>query len=422
MSKRWLTASLSSGGAQIARMLAGLVLLKLIVVQLGPTGVGRLGHFMNLLSVLIVFGGGGILTGVVKYVAEYRENPERLREFLSAASAYSLLFSGGLLVGLVAFAQDISRALFGATELAGPIIGLALAQAIFGFINFVTGLVNGLLKSGTYARITIVGTLMGLAPAYPLVSHFGIVGAVYALIALQAGLAIPAAFVLREQRAVIRSPRLNRADAWRIGRFSIIQMFSVATMPLAEIYIRNVLSQTVGWDGAGMWQGVQRLSYAYLSLFITFLSVYYMPTLSGVTNRHQMFALVRKTAAGVALPFLVMAAIYFFGRTWIFSLLLTSKFLISSQDLLFQLTGDFFRILAYTLTFVAVARAATLLCVLCELAQSAIYLGFFTWISSNSVGGNIFKAYAASYLSYFLLCLGGILIYSRIPRVQQAQS
>jgi len=60
--------------ATAARLLAGLVVIKLVAWFAGPAGVGKLGQFMSLMSLLAVLAGGGISAGIVKYVAEYRDD------------------------------------------------------------------------------------------------------------------------------------------------------------------------------------------------------------------------------------------------------------------------------------------------------------------------------------------------------------
>ena len=85
--------------ATAARLLAGLVAIKLVAWFAGPEGVGKLGQFMSLMSLLAVLAGGGISSAIVKYVAEYRDDPQRLSRLLSAALWYAFLASclmGGL--------------------------------------------------------------------------------------------------------------------------------------------------------------------------------------------------------------------------------------------------------------------------------------------------------------------------------------
>jgi PST family polysaccharide transporter len=76
-----------------ARLLAALVVIKLVASFAGPDGVGRLGQFMSLMSVLAVLAGGGISAAIVKYVAEYRHDAQRLSRLLAGALWYALCAS-----------------------------------------------------------------------------------------------------------------------------------------------------------------------------------------------------------------------------------------------------------------------------------------------------------------------------------------
>lgn len=58
-------SSAYTGVATLAKLLAALVVVKLVAVYAGPQGVGRLGQFLNLMSVLAVLAGGGISAGIV---------------------------------------------------------------------------------------------------------------------------------------------------------------------------------------------------------------------------------------------------------------------------------------------------------------------------------------------------------------------
>jgi len=53
-------ASFYSAMATASRLVAGLVVIKLVAWFAGPEGVGKLGQFMSLMSLLAVLAGGGI--------------------------------------------------------------------------------------------------------------------------------------------------------------------------------------------------------------------------------------------------------------------------------------------------------------------------------------------------------------------------
>ena len=50
--------------------------------------------------------------------------------------------------------------------------------------------------------------------------------------------------------------------------------------PLAQIFVRDKIINDFGFNAAGQWQTVSRISDFYLSFVISVLSVYYLPKLS----------------------------------------------------------------------------------------------------------------------------------------------
>jgi O-antigen/teichoic acid export membrane protein len=413
MSSGWFKASIASAIAQLSRMVCGLAVLKIVVVELGVEGVGKLGHFMNMLSILFVFAGGGITVGVAKYVAQYEATPARLKQFLSTAWTYSLLASAVIAVVFVAGAHAASELLFGESQYQWLIVFVGIVQFCFAYINYASGVVNGLRKTQAFSRILTIGSLIGLVPCYYLISRYRLSGAVLALVLVQAGMFVPAIFELRKLVGTLPRLTLHLGDSSKLGQFSIMQLFSVATMPLVEMYIRVELVRISGWDGAGTWQGVQRLSYAALSLFTSFLAVYYMPTLSALADGRQAVRYVFKTLVGILVVFAACAVCIYLLRGWIFALLLSKSFSIAPDLLRFQLTGDLFRIGSYVIGFLAVAKAASKIYVICEIVQSALYVAMFTVASHFEGGRGVFVAYALSNFSYFLLCCVGLLLYAR---------
>lgn len=405
---------MASAVAQITRMICGLAVLKIVVIELGVDGVGKLGHFMNMLSILFVFAGGGINIGISKYVAQYESDASRLKQFLSSAWTYSMAASALIALLFAALAHPVSEILFGTDAYQWLIVCIGLLQFAFAYINFATGIVNGLRMTQAFSRISTIGSLIGLLPCYLIVSRFQLSGAVFALALVQAGLLIPAIYELRKLK--LGRPHFARhpSDTADLGRFSLMQLFSVATMPLVEIFIRTQIVDASGWDAAGMWQGVQRLSYASLSLFTSFLAVYYMPTLSAMKNADEGVRYVFRTLAGILGAFAVVAVAVLLLRDLVFSVLLSKSFSIAPSLLTAQLIGDFFRIGSYVVGFYAVAKAATRIYVICEIVQSALYVLVFYIISRmEPAGQGVFVAYAISNGCYFLFCVAGLLFYRK---------
>ena len=406
----WWKASVATAVAQAFRMLGGLIIIKIIAIYLGPEGFGRLGHFMSMIAILGVLAGGGILNGIVKYVAEYKGAPDRLHPFLSNALAYTLIFSTLLFIAITLSAKQLSLILFGGDEFTQLIIFLGLIQYFYGLVSFCNGTINGLRETTKFAKIIIFGTLIGLPTSYFLIITYGFSGAVLGLAAVNACLLLPAMYELQKLEFFKKIKfSINKQDTIRLSKFSAMQMFSLATLPLAEMYIRSLIIHNAGWHEAGLWQGLMRLSSVYVGFFTTFLAAYYMPTLSEILDKNQIFKYVAKYVVTIGSIFILIAVMVYTFREFVFSVIFSKEFIIPAEYVRYQLTGDLFKIMSYVIGFLIVAKAKTKLYIMAELAQTAFYLGVATWLIKVGGVSKVFPAYAVSNFMYFCICLFGLL-------------
>lgn len=406
----WWKASVATAVAQAFRMLGGLIIIKIIAIYLGPEGFGRLGHFMSMIAILGVLAGGGILNGIVKYVAEYKGAPDRLHPFLSNALAYTLIFSTLLFIAITLSAKQLSLILFGGDEFTQLIIFLGLIQYFYGLVSFCNGTINGLRETTKFAKIIIFGTLIGLPTSYFLIITYGFSGAVLGLAAVNACLLLPAMYELQKLEFFKKIKfSINKQDTIRLSKFSAMQMFSLATLPLAEMYIRSLIIHNAGWHEAGLWQGLMRLSSVYVGFFTTFLAAYYMPTLSEILDKNQIFKYVAKYVVTIGSIFILIAVMVYTFREFVFSVIFSKEFIIPAEYVRYQLTGDLFKIMSYVIGFLIVAKAKTKLYIMAELAQTAFYLGVATWLIKVGGVSKVFPAYAISNFMYFCICLFGLL-------------
>ncbi len=115
------------GSVHASKIGAGLLVVKLLAVSFGPSGVGLAGNFRQLVTVLGVLAGAGIFNGVTKYVAQHHDDAEKLRTVVGTSSAMVL---GFYVAGrrLLLAAAPISRGLFGHTHYQGLVRPVALVQ------------------------------------------------------------------------------------------------------------------------------------------------------------------------------------------------------------------------------------------------------------------------------------------------------
>lgn len=121
-------ASVWTAGSTLIKIGAGLLIVKLLAVTFGPSGVGLAGNFRQLITVLGVLSGAGIFNGVTKYVAEHHQDPEKLRAVLGTSSTLILGFSTLLALIFLFFSGPISEGLFDSKDYQSVIQAVAFIQ------------------------------------------------------------------------------------------------------------------------------------------------------------------------------------------------------------------------------------------------------------------------------------------------------
>ena len=88
-----LKTSALNGVAVLIKTATMFILNKILAVYVGPAGYAAIGQFQNFIQMLTGFAGGSINTAVVKYTAEYGDNPNEQRKIWQNAGTIILVLS-----------------------------------------------------------------------------------------------------------------------------------------------------------------------------------------------------------------------------------------------------------------------------------------------------------------------------------------
>lgn len=389
--------------ATAARLLAGLVAIKLVAWFAGPEGVGKLGQFMSLMSLLAVLAGGGIGAAIVKHVAEYRDDPQRLSRLLSAALCYA--FCASCLMGGVALllSRQLATWLLGDPQYAGLIRVLAVAQLGIALLNYLLAVVNGFMDVRRLAFIQVSGSLIGILMMVWLARWQHLHGALLALVLGQLSwllVGLPAWWRSSYFRRGMLRLRYDREMSLRLATFSVMTLSSALLPPLVNIAVRDHLALQFGWEPVGYWQAVSKVSDAYLLFFTTAINIHYLPRLASTHERAALLAELR-TACRILLPaVVVLAAVVYALREWVTRLLFTPDFAAANALYGPQLVGDVIKIASFILSYLMLAKAMTKLFVVSECVFAASYV-VLVWVLAARFGlvGAMY-AFALNYLLY----------------------
>ena len=392
-----------TAAATAARLLAGLVAVKLVAWFAGPEGVGKLGQFMSLMSLLAVLAGGGISAAVVKYVAEFREDPQRLARLLSAALLYA--FCAACLMGCAALllSRPIAAWLLGDARYAGLIRVLAVTQLGIALLNYLLAVINGFMDVRRLALIQIAGSAIGIVLMVWLARWLHLYGALLALVLSQLlwlAVGLPAWWRSSYFRRGMLRMRFDGEMTRLLAVFSMMTLASALLPPLVNIAVRDHLAAQLDWQRVGYWQAVSKVSDAYLLFLTTAINIYYLPRLASLHDRKALARELR-TAFGVLMPAVVaLAAVVYAARAWVTRLLFSADFASANALYAPQLVGDVIKIASFILSYLMLAKAMTRLFVISECVFAASYLALvYAFTARFGLVGAMY-AFATNYLLY----------------------
>lgn len=387
------------------RIATGFVATKFVAIYAGTSGIALLGAFSNIIGIAGTFANGAMNNGVIKYTAQYELNIPKQKNLFS--TAFKISFYSSLLTGFVFFffSSVIAKYFFNATVFVLPLKLFSCTAFLFAANSLLIAIINGKQQIKKLSLINTLGSVLGALLTILLAYFYGLQGALYALVISQT-------FVLFVTLLYIRkcdwfafsyfNQKFNFEIFKKLSHFSLMAVVTIVTVPLSQIIIRNMIINTLNVQSAGIWQGMMRISEGYLLVFTTAFATYYLPKLSSLRTDKDLKAEVLQ-GYKIILPAVGLCCfiIYMF-RYVIIELVYTPEFIIMSELFFYQLIGDFFKIIAYVLGYMIVAKAMTKHFLITELGFSITYISLsFYFVSIKGIVG-ISMAYAITYFIYFV--------------------
>lgn len=401
--------SLWNGLAVATRLGSGLILNKILAVYLDPSGYAVIGQFQNAVSVAVTFSTGAIQTGVTKYTAEYGEDRQRLHALWSTAGVITLLTSVLVSVCVALAREPLALFFLKDARLSGVFLWLAAGLTLMSLNSLLLAMLNGRKEVRRFVVSSIAGALVGLALAGVLAWKFGLYGA---LVALSLSQAVVVVVTLQQImgatwfRLRLLFGRVDPAQLRRLGKFVLMAATTAVATPFSQIMVRNHLAAEFGWDAAGYWDAMWKISLMYLALITTTLSLYYLPRISEIKNWPEMKAELLG-AYKLVLPLSVSASvIMYLFRDVIINTLLTPEF--AGMEVLFawQMAGDVLKIASWLIAYLMIGRSLIRMYIATEIAFALLFWGLTIACTALYGFEGVAIAHAVTYGMYLVTVYG----------------
>lgn len=399
-----LKAGLHFGAAVLVKTLAGLVVIKLLAWKVGPEGFGLLGQLMTVVAIAGMLAGGGISNGLIKTLAK---SPMTLPEGRAwFASAFTLTTIIALAVALLmsAFSGLLSQVIMPQLTVM-LFVALAFSQVIIAYGNLVMAEASSRGDTLVYSLLSIIGTLVGAALVAFGVLLYGFAGAAYAVVLMPAMVGVAAlAYLLVRRRHLLASCRLffDKGRIKHLMSFSLVTLVGALSVPLAQLFIREVLGNKLGWEQVGLWQAVIKLSDVYMQFIGIVLINFVMPRYAAADAMPQVLQELKSTLFTLLLVLLGGFSVLYILREFIVELIFSKSFLPMTEYLIPQMVGDILRTIAAAISYVFLARGAVRVSLAFELAQGLLLALVFSLIVGAA---GVMAPVYAHLITYLLLAL-----------------
>ncbi len=415
--KKLFSITIASGILTLARIFSGVIIVKMVAVYTGPSGLVMIGQVQNLVAALngVVAAPGG--NGLVRYTAEHREKGlTACAPWWSATFKWGLALMLPLLLFSALFSESLAAWLFENRDYTWLVLLTLSVMPLAMGNTFIASVLNGQEK---YRRFIVLGLISALATTLTtilLISSNGLVGALAAA-ALSTGIAgtIMILGCWRESWFSLKHwwVHTDLTQLKGVGGYVLMALTTAITAPLTMISIRKILIETVGWEYTGYWQAVYKISEVYLSVITIALGTYFLPKLSSLSGYASIKNAIDETTRLILPMVAVMALSVYFLRDYAIEILFTKSFEPARDLFAVQLTGDVVKILSWFYAYPMISTGAVRWFVVTETAFS-ICLVLITYIFVQNIGvEGAVLAYLVNYSLYFLFVY---MNFSRIVR------
>lgn len=409
----------------VTRIIAGIFTSKAIALLIGVEGMALIGNMRNFLSAVQASAILGFYNGLVKYIAEFKENALELSKTIS--TAFYLGFVSTIIVAFVCYynADFINNFLFSENYRYAYVIRvMAVALPFYSLNMFCFAIMNGFSKYRMLLVINIIGQLLGLGITLLLIYESNIDGALVAAVITPSLLVLMTLVAIMNQKSLVSSIKISNVNLdilKKFGPFAIMALVTAIAVPLVSIIIRNYIIEVVGIKEAGYWEAMNRISDYYLMFIMSMMSLYFLPRFSEIESksefRKEVFnfykTIVPYFAGGLILIYLL--------RSVIVPLIFSDAFKPTEDLFAWQLLGDFVKVISIVIAYQFIAKRMFWHFIIIEIfLVCMLYLASVYLIDAYGVKGAVIGHFVSYVLFYgVVLLLFSSSLFGVIPEENQ---
>lgn len=395
------------------RLVVSVFIQRLLAISVGEAGIANIGQVRNLMVMLTSTSTLGMFSGIVKYVAEQKENKPELAKLFSTATVFVILGSIASALILYFGSSYFSNYLFQTNDFVYVFELLAVIVPFIGINRTVNGVVSGLSDYKKYAKIELISYLLATIAILIGLYTSKLEGVIIAIAIAPIIQLLVLGFVFgKTLRTYIDLKHIKLGFNYKnkLLAFTLMSFVSAFLLNYIEINIRTTVADEININEAGYWTALTFISKNYMVFATGLFTLYVIPRFANIHNKkdfkNEVFNIYK-----TILPIfgLGMLLVYLF-RNLIIEIIYPD-FMGMEPLFKWQLLGDFIRLCALVLAHQFLAKRLVKSFVVTEVISLVLFF-VLTKIFIQYYGTEgVVMAHLVRYVIYFALVIFVIKIY-----------
>lgn len=392
----------------LIHMCTALVSTKVVASIIGPSGVALLGQLNNINAMLQGVAGGGIRSGVTKFIAEYKEDDHRIKSYISNALIISSVFTFIISLICILGHKFLSDTIMLSSDYGYVFVVLGFTIFLYTLNSLLISILNGFKEFKKYVVINISSSIFSLLFSITLCVLWGLKGAMISAVTFQSVVLFVTIYQCRKCTWFRKSYFFGSTDFKIIKeylQYTLMSFVTLSVVPVTQMLLRGYVISEISIIEAGWWDGMNKISHLYLSIITASLSVYILPRMSELTDRWALKKEIIKCYK-LIIPFMLVCTLILYSfRHFIIWVLYSPEFYSMENLFIWQLLGDLFKVTSWILSYLMLAKLKTKVFISSEIISGigSLLIRFICVKHYGVVGLNI--GYLITYVLYFLVMI-----------------
>lgn len=395
------------GGIQIYQIIIQIIKSKIVAVLLGPAGFGIMGLFQSALDLIKSLTNMGLAQSAVRDVSEANGSGDIQHIAKTVTVLRKLVWLTGLLglVTMTILSPILSKTTFGNYDYTIPFVILSITLLLEQLSSGQRIVLQGLRKLNSLAKVSAIGSTLGLIVSTPIYYWLRIEGIIPTLILNSFSALIISWWFSRKVKVnkIEISPKQTFEHGKKMLQMGIALSTSGILFMGTSYILRSYIRDEGGTEEVGLFHAGYAIMSSYVSLIFNAIATDYYPRLATVNKDNSKCKEVVSQQGEIATMIMApLICIFLIIMPFMLQILYSDKFLPANDFIIWCCLGMMFKLSSWLIAFLFVAKAESRLFIINELIGNCYYL-FFSLIGYKLWGvKGLGIGFTANYLVYLL--------------------